>query len=214
MTPTPPALRLKSSWFRPGEARSPEEQAGAMGFIVFRVAHQMLKRMRGARFDIDIGMPYFAFLAEVLQFGCVIADRLAHARLGASERAAFTVALVHHVARHLAENQTEYLGPPAGDRPSYEARFVDQFNELATHYAEFGADPSAPPEAGFLPDFAMLRYFASRLEPVLPEKDRHWVRDQVIAIEAPEIVELLQRAMRQLHDPTPRRARRASLNGE
>jgi hypothetical protein len=53
------------------------------------------------------------------------------------------------------------------------------------HYAEFGADPESDPAAGFQPDFAFVRYLGHRLEPTVPEKDRRWVIDQVMAAEHP-----------------------------
>jgi hypothetical protein len=214
-TSTPPALRLKSHWFKPGATRSPAEQASAMAFIVFRVANQMLKRMRGASFDIDAGQPYFAFLREVLAFLIAVADRMAHARLDPGARAEFTVALVRHVARILSENELDLLGAPAAGAPAYADSFVDLVNELGTHYAEFGAEPGTEDAgAGFRPDFAFVRYLGSRIEPTVPPKDRRWVLDQVMAIEAPEAVALVQRAMRDLHDPTPRRPRRPATSGE
>ncbi len=209
-----PAMRIKSTWFNPGAHKGPDEQAGAMAFIVFRVGHQMLKRMRGAGFDIDIGAPYFAFLGEALAFLVSVTDRLAHERLAAEDRVVFTTALVRHVARHLAENQFEYLGPEVDGAPRYDDRFIDLVNELSVHYADFGADPSAAAGGGFMPDFAFMRYLGARLEPVLPPKDRRWVIDQVMAVEAPEALDIIRRAMNQLHDPQPRRARRSAMNGE
>ena len=214
-TSTPPALRIKSHWFRPGAGRSPAEQASAMAFIVFRVANQMLKRMRGAAFDIDAGPPYFAFLREVLAFLIAVTDRIAHARLDAAAREEFTVALVRHVARILAENELDLLGAPQAGAPAYADSFVDLVNELSGHYAEFGAEPGVDdPAAGFRPDFSFLRYLGSRIEPTLPPKDRPWVLDQVMAIEAPEAVAIVQRSMRDLHDPAPRRAPRRAMSGE
>lgn len=210
----PPAMRIKNRWFKPGAGQGPAEQASAMAFIVWRVAHQMLKRMRGAQFDIDAGVPYFAFMREVLVFLTAVTDRLAHERLDAEARAEFFVALVCHLARTLSENETDLMGPAPDGPPAYADRFVDLVNELSGHYAEFGADPTAPAEAGFTPDFAFLRYLGSRLEPTVPEKDRRWVLDQVMAIEAPEAVAVVQRSMHELHDPTPRRARRATMSGE
>lgn len=216
-TRPPPAMRLKSHWFVPGEAKSPAEQAGAMAFIVFRIGRQLLERMRSAQFDIDIGPPYFAFLRECLCFLASVTDRLAYQRFGEGDPAArveFTSALVRHLARHLAENQREHLGPEGPGEAAYEDRFIDLFNELCGHYAEFGAQNPADPGAAFEPDFAFVRYFGSRLESVVPAKDRHWVKDQAMAIEAPYALELLQHAMRDLHDTTPRRSRRNSTQGE
>ena len=209
---TPPAIRIKSHWFKPGAPKSPAQQAGAMGFIVWRVAHHMLKRMRGVAFDIDAGEPYFAFMREVLVFLVVVTDRIAHARFEPATRAAFTTALVLHVADTLQGNEHDLLGAPAPGQPASRERFIDLFNELSAHYAEFGAEPGADESAaGFTPDFGFVRYLGRRLEPTLPPKDQRWVLDQVMAVEAPEAVAMVQRSMRELHSSEPRRARRSSL---
>lgn len=210
----PPALRIKSTWFKPGAARTPAEQASAMAFIVFRVALQMVKRMRRAEFDIDAGVPYFAFLREALLFLLAVVDRLAAEHYDAEGRQAFTVALVQHTARTLEGNEVDLLGPPPAGQASYGERFIDQFNAIVPHYAEFGADAQAPAAAGFRPDFGFLRYFGSRVEATVPPKDRHWVLDQVMAVEAPDAVDTVAKALRGLLDPAPRPARRSRLNGE
>lgn len=209
-----PAMRIKSTWFKPGAEHTPEEQASAMAFIVFRVGHQMLKRMRGAQFDIDAGAPYFAFLREVLAFLVAVVDRIAALRLEPAAREAFTVALVRHVARILAENETELLGAPPAGAPGHDETFIDLVNTLFGHYADFGADPQAPDDGSFHPDFGFVRYLGHRLEPTLPEKDRRWVIDQVMAIEAPEALQIVQGAMRNLYDPAPRPARRSRVSGD
>jgi hypothetical protein len=214
-TPNTPAMRVKSHWFKPGAEKSPAEQASAMAFITWRVAQQMLKRMRGADFDIDAGTPYFAFMREVLVFLIALTDRIAAARLAPAARAEFTVAFVNHLARTLQGNEDDLLGPPPAGEPPHGDTFIDLVNEVTQHYAEFGADPDATgDEAGFQPDFAFVRYLGHRLEPTLPAKDRRWVIDQVMAAEAPDAIGVVQRAMRDLYDATPRRARRASMSGD
>jgi hypothetical protein len=212
---TPPAPRLKSRWFRAGADKSAGQQASAMAFIVWRVARHALDRMRQAGFDVEVGPPYFAFLREVLVFLVALADRIAHARLDSERRAEFTSALVHHLARILQDNEDDLLGPAPPGGPSNAESFVDLVNEVTGHYAEFGADPALPADdAGFHPDFAFLRYFGRRIEPTLPEKDRRWVLDQVMAVEAPEAVGMVQRSMRDLFDPGTRRARRSTVSGD
>jgi hypothetical protein len=209
-------MRLKSTWFKSGADKAPAEQASAMAFIVFRVAQQMLKRMRGADFDIDAGRPYFAFLRECLVFLIAVTDRMAAARLSAEDRAEFTVALVRHVARTLQGNEDDLLGAAAPPAPSHADTFIDLVNEVVEHYAEFGADPfeSDVNGGGFHPDFGFVRYLGSRLEPTMPEKDRRWVIEQVMAAEAPEAVGIIQRAMNNLYNPAPQRARRSTMSGE
>ena len=216
-------MRIKSRWFS-GDGtpvhKSAAEQGSAMAFIVWRVAVNMLKRMRAARFDIDAGTPYFAFVREVLVFLAVVADRIAFERMATEQRQEFVVALVRHVARHLQGNADDLLGPPLAGEPTHGERFIDLFNELAGHYAEFGAAPAtAEVGAAFEPDFAFVRYLGTRLEPALPERDRRWVLDQVMAIEAPEALGIVQRSMHELFDPAPqggsaRAGRRGRLTGD
>jgi hypothetical protein len=208
-------MRIKSHWFKSGEPKSASEQASAMAFIVWRVAQSMLKRMRGAQFDIDAGTPYFAFMREVLVFLVAVTDRIAHARLAPEVRSEFTTALVRHLARTLQDNEHDLLGPVPAGAASYADSFIDLVNELTQHYAEFGADLTTPDNgAGFHPDFGFVRYLGSRLEPTLPEKDRRWVIDQVMAAEAPEAIAIVQRSMRDLYDAAPRPARRSRLSGD
>lgn len=206
--PEPPTPRLKTHWFRHADSRGAAQRASAAAFIVWRVARHTLDRTRHAGFDVEIGEPYFRFLREVLAFLVAVADRVAHARLDAAERIEFTGALVHHLARILQDSQDDLMGVPPADAPSHAESFIDLVNELMVHYADFGADPLSPAAPGtFEPDFAFLRYLAVRLEPALPPKDRRWVQDQVIAVQAPEAVAMLQRSLADLFDP-PRRARR------
>lgn len=214
MTLVPPRMRIKSHWFKAGEPRSAEQQASAMAFIVWRVAHNMLKRMRGAHFDIDAGGPYFDFLREVLVFLIAVVDRTAYTKMDAATRTLFTTALVMHCADTLAGNESDLLGPRADGAP-YQDRFIDLVNELSPHYAEFGGEPAgATADEAFMPGFAFLRYLGSRLEPTLPPHDRRWVLDQVMAIEAPEAVDIVRSAILDLLSDKPRRSRRTSMSGD
>src|SRR5512147_2230799 len=94
-------LRIKAHWFKAEQPKSPEQTASAMAFIAWRVAINMLKRMREAGFDIDAGPAYFGFVREVLVFLLCGTDRLAYAQLGADARTPFTTALVLRVAEIL-----------------------------------------------------------------------------------------------------------------
>ncbi len=119
---------------------------------------------------------------------------------------------MHHLARILQDNEDDLLGPAPAGAPTNGDSFIDLVNEVTAHYAEFGADATlSDAETGFHPDFAFLRYLGRRLEPSLPEKDQRWVLDQVMAIEAPEAVGMVQRTMKDLFDPTD--AARPPLRG-
>ena len=210
---TNPAIRIKNRWFRAGAEKTADEQASAMAFIVWRVAQNMLKRMRGAQYDIDAGAPYFDFMREVLVFLIALSDRIAHARMDPQAREEFLVAMVRHIGRNLQDNEHDLLGAKAPGAPSYTDTFIDLINEITPHYAEFGADPTVDNEATFHPDFSFVRYLGVRLEPTLPEKDKRWVLDQVMAVEAPEAMAMVQKSMHELYDPSPKRPRN-SISGE
>ena len=98
-------LRIKSDWFQTGTAKTPAQMASAMAFIAWRVAQNMLKQMRLAQFDIEIGEQYFAFTREVLVFLTQVLDRMAYQRMSAQERLAFVTALVKREAVQKYESQ-------------------------------------------------------------------------------------------------------------
>ena len=199
-------MRVKSRWFRSGQPKAPREVAGAVAFIVWRVARNALERMRAARFDIAAGAPYFAFLAEFVAFLIAIADRIAYGRFGAEARVEFTTALARRLAAILEDNARELLGP--GDDGSAGA-FIALVNERNAEYAAFGYDEEGP-------DFAFLRAFGHRVTEIMPAKDRTWTVAQVMESEAPEAVATLQKAMRDLLTvaPRPLATVRASAIGE
>ena len=201
-------LRIKSQWHRPGSPRTPEQTASAMAFIVWRLTQNMLKQMRAAGFDIDVGPQYFAFMREVLVFQCQLVDRMAYARMAPEERGRFTSAMVHRVADVLQDSVDDLLGAPGAGEQGHGAQFIDLVNTLADHYADFSYGPDGP-------DFAFVRYFGSRVEALMPERDRRWVTDQVMAIEAPQAHAVLERALRDVlsTDARPARVRREGALG-
>lgn len=200
-------MRVKSRWFKSESPRPAAEIAGAAAFVIWRVALNALKRMREAKFDIDAGPQYFAFSSEFLVFLVHVADRIAYERMGESERAAFTTALATRVAETLEGNQTELLGPPR-DR-SYRSQFIALFNERSPDYAEFDYTDAGP-------DFAFMRYLGHRMLDILAEKDHAWVVSQIIEIEAPEAVSIVQKSLSDLlHTGSrPASVRRSRVSGD
>lgn len=202
-------IRIKSQWFRGGAGKTPQQTASAMAFIAWRVAQNMLKQMRSAQFDIEVGPQYFAFTREVLVFLTQVLDRMAYEAMGPAGRAEFITALVQRMAEVLADNEDSLLGLPPAGQPSHYNEFIDLFNELADHYADFGYDAQGP-------DFAFVRYLGHRIEALMPAKDQRWVVDQIMASEVPDAVQMLQRAMQGVlsTEPRPLRAGRGAASGD
>ena len=207
-------LRVKSQWFRSETPKSAEQQAGAMAFIVWRAAQHILKRMRAAGFDIDPGEPYLEFMRELMVFLIAVVDRNAHAHLEAAAREAFTRELVLRCAATFDDNAADLL-EPRRDGLTHREAFIDLYNELSGHYAEFGAARGADEaNQGFAPDFAFVRYLGSRLTATMPPKDSRWVLDQVMDVEAPDAVKIVRSAFDNLLSPRPRTARRTTMSGD
>jgi hypothetical protein len=199
-------MRIKSRWFRAGQARSPEEIAGAAAFIAWRIAQNALKTMRAAGYDLPPGPHYFAFVAEFLAFLTLGADRVACRRGDEAWRVAFTTAMANRVGATLAENESDLLG--AASAADVKRGFIALVNERAAECAGFDWTDDGP-------DYSFLRFLGHRIADVLPERDRTWAISQVIEVEAPDAAASLQRGLAGLLDETPRqRERSAHATGE
>jgi hypothetical protein len=190
-------MRTKSKWFDKGRERGPEALASVAAMTCWRLAINTLRNMRRFDYDIVTGPPYFDFLREYLVFLVNLADRYAYPHIEAAQRSAFMTTLVLNLGQMLAENESELLGRDLGEAKQ---AFVDLFNARGADYAhfEFGADG---------PDYGFVRYCGNQLLELLPEKDRFWVVEQVISIEAPEAVKTLATAFGNLF---PRREPQAA----
>ncbi|MDD5479875.1 hypothetical protein [Rhodoferax sp.] len=202
-------IRIKSQWFHDGASKTPQQQASAMAFITWRVAQNTLKQMRSARFDIEVGAQYFAFTHEVLVFLTQVIDRLAAQRMDDAMRTEFMTALVQRVAQVLQDNEEGLMGEPGAGQGSYADQFIDLYNQLADHYADFGFDAHGP-------DFAFVRYLGHRIEALMPDKDKRWVVDQVMASEVPDALGMIGRGMDGVlsTEPHAKRGARGAVSGD
>lgn len=198
------AIRLKTKFHTPGQ-RSPATLASVVAVLAWKLAIESIKRMRKADYDIDPGRPYFDFVCEYLAFLAVAADRVAYRALDGAARGEFTSALVNNLARFVEENNIMLLGEAV---PGESRRhFIDLFNRRAADYAEFDYTEQGP-------DFAFKRFFAACLRDVLPEKDKLWVIDQAMDIEAPESLKMLEKTLDGLFNPEQAKSqRRQDLRG-
>lgn len=198
------AIRLKTKFHTKGQ-RSAATLASVVAVLAWKLAIESIKRMRKADYDIDIGRPYFDFVCEFLIFLAVSADRIAYRELDEAERVEFTTALVRNIARFVEENRIMLLGEAVPGES--QQHFLNLFNQRSGEYAEFDYDENGP-------DFGFKRFFAACLRDVLPEKDKLWVVDQAMDIEAPEALKMINKTLAGLFDPDQAHSqRRQDLRG-
>jgi len=204
------AIRIRSSFHSRGKARSQATLASVIAMLAWKLAIDSIKRMREAKFDIDLGRAYFDFVCEHLAFLAHVADRIAYRDLEAAQRAEFTRALALRLAEVVEDNAGMLVveTTPGACRE----HFLAVFNASGTDYAafEYGHDG---------PDFGFRRCFASRIREGVPEKDKTWVYDQVMEIEVPEGVKAIEKTLAGLfagddQAPGSGRPRRGRLTGE
>jgi hypothetical protein len=195
-------VRVKSQWFKAETPKSATEIAGAVAFIIFRIAQNSLKNMRSARFELPPGPAYFAFVAELLAFLTLAADRIAHRRGDEAWRIEFTTAVANRAGAFLADNEADLLGaePPE----EIKRRFIALVNRRADDYSDCKWSDDGP-------DYAFIRCLGHRVAEVMERHEQTWAVSQVIDSEAPEAVAMLQRAMADLLDAAPRRPRGGSV---
>ena len=198
-------MRIKSHWFKEGREHAPEELAGAVAFTVSKIASNALSNTRKAGFEVEAGPQYFAFLSEFLIFLIQVADRIAYRQFSAEDRAVFTGTLANRVGDTYAENRGRLLGE---DQSLCKQRFIDRLNLRAGEYADFEYAEDGP-------SFHFSRYLGYCMEQVMSEADSFWIIDQMISIEAPDSVEMVERTMKNLSETEPRvRKPRRSASGD
>ncbi len=198
-------MRIKSNWFKEGRERSPQEISDALAFVVSRIADNALKNTRKANFEIKVGPQYLDFLAEFLLFLILVGDRVAYGKLSADDRLAFTSNLANRVAETYAENRSRLLDD---DLKECKQRFIDLLNQRAGEYADFGYDENGP-------EYGFYRYLAFCIGEIMTESDSAWIIDQMISIEAPEAVKMVEKTLRGLYETEPKQTRRrASTSGD
>jgi hypothetical protein len=185
---------IKTRWRKKG-ARTLAERAGVIGANLWKISLEIFKHMEKEGFRFGSDRLTTTVLSEFIAFLVQLVDRAVYGRLSEGDRAALGAEVVGHLAATMANNQLDLFGPPAyGD---YRKPFIDMLNLRFGEYAEFeyrGGEPS----------YACLRFFAARVADAMAEGDNKWVVEQMIDIEAPEMVRLVEKLVAQTVASAPR----------
>ncbi len=188
------AVRLKTRWHR--SKRSERNQKGSnrdkslenlcsvVAFNTWKLAKEAFTRMEKEDFRFREDAQAIDVIAEFCIFMLHITDRMIYGNIPEEERGPLINGIAKEIATTIESNQTDLLGP--GD---YRAVFIDKLNDRLGNYAECGFDADGPA-------YDFLRYLAKNVSDIMSISDDKWVLEQVMDIEAPELVQRFQPVVR------------------
>lgn len=191
ITSTPPTIALVKTRWRKKGPRTLADRAGVIGANVWKIAVEIFRHLEKEGFRFASDRMVTDVLAECIAFLIQVAERAAQPRLAEADRAALVQEVARHVAHTFENNQQDLFGPG-----EYRQAFIDLLNERFAAYATFEFE-------GGRPGFPCLRYFASRVEEAMKAAENKWVLEQVLEVEAPEMVRLVAKLIDATVEPAP-----------
>jgi hypothetical protein len=180
------ALRIKSRWHDDEQDRSIEEIAGALAFIIWRIAKDKAINLHGQDFVYDSDEQRMAVIVEYLIFQLQITDRLARDRLGLDDetRQALIIGLAKKLAGHVQDNSLDLFGP--GD---YVPPFIEKLNTRGAEYSQFSYNVDGP-------SYPFMRHLGFEMQQIMGDSQANrWVIDQVMDKDGYEVDKELRRAV-------------------
>lgn len=180
-------MRIRSHWNDKKKQRSPEEIAGALAFIEWRIAGKALLNLENEGFQTDTQLQRLDVLQELCAFLIHVTDRLVHDTMNDEERQRFIVTLAVKTADTYHDNRVD----SEGRGQDFRQPFIDILNTRMADYAEFRFDDGTP-------GYAFKRYLGECVTNSMGPKDRKWISDQVMEIEVPAMLKTLNKGLKDL----------------
>lgn len=179
---TRPSIALvKLRWRNKKAPRTLEERAGVIGANIWKIAVEIYKHLESDGFRFGSDRQVTGVVTELIAFLVQLTDRSVYERIDEADRAALINAVAGHLAKTMENNQLDLLGPG-----EYRAPFIRTLNERFEDYSQFEY-------SGREPGYACLRYFGSAVSDAMASSDNKWVLEQVMEVEAPEMVRLVKK---------------------
>lgn len=177
------AIHVKTKWHKT-DNKTIEDFASVLTITVWKVGVQSLDHIGDENFQFKTVQQRFAVLTEILIFLVQVIDRWTYERITDDERHRLITALVLQLAATIDENQNDWL-----EKGDYQTPFLTIFNERAHEYASFNFVNDAP-------GYQFRRYLGERVLAIMGiEQGNRWVIDQVMDIEIPDALKILQRSL-------------------
>ncbi len=178
---TRPSIALVKTRWRNKGPRTLADRAGVIGANVWKIALEIFRHMEKEGFRFGSDRLVTDVLTEFIAFQVQLVDRSVYGRLCDADRATLIGELARHLAATMENNQFDLFGPG-----EYRAPFIARLNERSGEYAGFAFVGGEPPPP-------CLLFLANKVADLLAAGDNKWVVEQVMDIEAPEMVRLIGR---------------------
>jgi hypothetical protein len=179
---------VKTRWRNKG-ARTLADRAGVIGANVWKIALEIFKHMEKEGFRFGSDRLVTDVLAEFIAFLVQLVDRAVYGKLSEADRATLIGEVARHLAATMENNQLDLFGPGEYRKP-----FIALLNARFGEYASFAfrdGEPGSP----------CLLLFATKVSDAMAGSDNKWVVEQVMEIEAPEMVRVIKKLVEQTVDP-------------
>ena len=187
---TRPSIGLiKTRWRNRKVPRTLDDIAGVIGANIWKIALEIYKHLERDGFRFGSDRQVTLVITEFIAFLVQLTDRTIYGRRSDADRASIIRALAGHLAKTMENNQHDLFG--AGD---YRAPFIQTLNERFDDYSRFEYTDGAP-------GFACLRYFGDKVSDAMASSDNKWVLEQVIDVEAPEMVRVIRKLVDEVVAP-------------
>ncbi len=154
------------------------DQASAIAFIQWRTALNSAINLHAEDFRYDDDHQRVGVITEYLAFQIQLVDRLSAEYLSDDERGVLINEVCRKAAEHIQDNLQDIAGP--GD---YKKPFIALLNRRFGEYAEFKFKESRP-------GFEAIRFLGHTVLILMGEdQTNRWVIDQVMEIDAPELID-------------------------
>jgi hypothetical protein len=186
----PSVALVKTRWRKKG-ARTLAERAGVIGANVWKISLEIFKHLEKEGFRFGSDRLVTDVLAEFIAFLVQLVDRAVYGKLSEADRATLIGEVARHLAATMENNQLDLFGPGEYRKP-----FLDLLNARFEAYAGFEYP-------GGEPGFPCLRFFAAKVDDAMASSDNKWVVEQIMDIEAPEMVRLIKKLVDQTVNTAP-----------
>jgi hypothetical protein len=186
----PSVTLVKTRWRKKG-ARTLAERAGVIGANVWKISLEIFKHLEREGFRFGSDRLVTDVLAEFIAFLVQLVDRAVYGKLSEADRATLIGEVARHLAATMENNQLDLFGPGEYRKP-----FLDLLNARFEAYAGLEYPDGEP-------GFPCLRFFAAKVDDAMASGDNKWVVEQIMDIEAPEMVRLIKKLVEQAVNTAP-----------